>query len=154
RALELAPKLEYGKYLLTEIQKRRTASMAPEEGRRDAAVAVRHIPGRNGGWLLGGKAKFPLFYNQTKQFSRRGAQVAEQTRASLQRKWLGGTGEAWSPKCDLFLHATAQDYSRATRQYNSPGHSFLKMENGRLVVRRIDLHCDEVNLLSAILPHE
>jgi len=30
----------------------------------------------------------------------------------------------------------------------------MKLENGRLVVRRIDLHCDDANLLRAILPHE
>ena len=28
------------------------------------------------------------------------------------------------------------------------------MENGRPVVRRIHLHCDDVNMLTAILPHE
>jgi hypothetical protein len=186
-ALKLAPKLEYGNYLLTEIQKRRAIlekgtvplsskgpSPSPDpltlpspqsrgEGRvrgdsdersRDPAVAVRHAPGRSDGWLLAETANFRIFHNQSQEFVERVAQVAEQTRTRLQQKWFGSSNEAWSPKCDLFLHATSQDYSRATGQYNSPGHSFLKMENGRLVVRRIDLHCDDAHMLIAILPHE
>src|SRR5207244_3282532 len=28
------------------------------------------------------------------------------------------------------------------------------MENGRLVTRRIDLHCDDPNMIVAVLPHE
>jgi len=52
------------------------------------------------------------------------------------------------------LHATTQDYSRKTGQYNSPGHSSIRIEGGRLVERRVDLHCDEPNLLTAVLPHE
>jgi hypothetical protein len=82
------------------------------------------------------------------------AQIVERTRNNVQRKWFGSTSDTWNPKCDVFLHATAQDYSNVTRQYNSPGHSFLKLENGRLVIRRIDLHCDDPNMLGAILPHE
>src|SRR5439155_17065267 len=81
-------------------------------------------------------------------------QVAERTRASLQRKWFGGNGETWNPKCDVFLYPTAQDYGRATGQQQSPGHSYLKVENGRPVIRRIYLHGDDANMLSSILPHE
>jgi hypothetical protein len=153
-ALELAPRLDYGKYLLTEIQKRRTASSTSEESRRDLAVAVHHVPGGVEGWFLAESANFRIFHHQSAEFAERVAQIAERTRASLLRKWFGSGGDTWNPKCDLFLHATAQDYSRVTGQYNSPGHSFLKMENGRLVIRRIDLHCDDSNMLSAILPHE
>lgn len=145
RALDLAPQLEYGRYLLSEIQKRRSAGTGAE---------VRHASGRSDGWLLAESANFRIFHNQSPEFAERIAQVAEDTRASLQRKWFGNTMEGWSPKCDVFLHATAQDYSQATGQHNSPGHSYLKLENGRMVVRRIDLHCDDANLLSAVLPHE
>jgi hypothetical protein len=52
------------------------------------------------------------------------------------------------------LHATASDYSHATGQYNSPGHSSIRIENGRFIVRRIDLHCDDAYMMTAILPHE
>src|SRR5207248_258523 len=117
-------------------------------------VAVQHLAGKNDGWLLAESANFRIFHNQAREFAERVAQVAEQTRTRVQQKWLGGSSDNWSLKCDLFLHATAQDYSQATGQYNSPGHSFLRMENGRAVVRRIYLRCDDPNLLSAVLPHE
>jgi hypothetical protein len=76
----------------------------------------------------------------------------------MQRKWFGADGEAWSPKCDLYLHATAQDYGRVTGQAtNSPGHSRIETDpgTGRVVSRVIHLHCENPGaLLSAVLPHE
>lgn len=153
-ALDLAPRLEYGQRLLSEIQTRRTGGTAPDDRRRDPSETVRHAPGKYEGWLLAESANFRVFHNQAQEFAERVAQVAERTRASLQQKWFGRISETWNPKCDLFLYATARDYNRATGQTNSPGHSYLKMENGRAVVRRIHLHCDEGNLLAAILPHE
>jgi len=82
------------------------------------------------------------------------ARVAETVRAKTAQKWFGQAGPAWTPRCDIYLHATAADYGRATGQYNSPGHSSIRIENGRFVIRRIDLHCDDPGLLEAILPHE
>jgi hypothetical protein len=71
------------------------------------------------------------------------------------RKWLGSVPEDWSPRCDIFLHPTAQDYSRETgKAATSPGHSSLKMEAGRVIIRRIDLHWEACNLLVAVVPHE
>jgi len=154
RALDLAPKLEYGKYLLSEIQTRRTAGTGPAGSPRDPAIAVRHLPDRKDGWLLAESANFRIFHNQAPEFAERVAQVAERTRANLQQKWFGGAGDAWNPKCDLFLYTTAEDYSRDTGQSHSPGHSYLKVESGRLVIRRIYLHSDDANMLTAILPHE
>src|SRR5207244_1536980 len=64
---------------------------------------------------------------------------------------------AWESKCDLYLHPTAQDYSRATGvPTTSPGHSRIESEtNGsRIIGRRMDLHCENPAMLTAILPHE
>jgi hypothetical protein len=83
------------------------------------------------------------------------ARVAERTRVEMQRKWFGVEGARWSPPCEIYLHATGQDYSRATGvPATSPGHSSFRVESGRVVSRRIDLHCDDPNLLTAVLPHE
>jgi tetratricopeptide (TPR) repeat protein len=175
-ALDLAPRLAYGKYLLAEIQKRRggtpsrppvldgasardsreglASSATAEASRAEPAVPLRHFQRQADGWSMAESPNFRIYYTLSPEWAARAAQVAERTRATLQQKWFGALGETWNPKCDLFLHATCQDYSRATGQQNSPGHSSLKMENGRLVVRRIDLHCDDPNLLGAVLPHE
>jgi hypothetical protein len=153
-ALDLAPRLEYGKQLLSEIEKRRTASTpSVQAGKGEGAAAVR--PGAPAdGWSVAESANFRVFHTQSQELAERTAAVAERTRAAMQQKWFGGQGDAWSPKCDLYLHATGEDYSRATGVRNSPGHSSIRMENGRVVLRRIDLHCDEPNMLTAVLPHE
>jgi hypothetical protein len=53
------------------------------------------------------------------------------------------------------LHATGQDYSRFTGvPESSPGHSSIRSEGSRILSRRIDLRCDDPNLLTAVLPHE
>jgi hypothetical protein len=85
--------------------------------------------------------------------AQRVAEVAEHTRVAMQLKWFSGTS-VWTPKCDLYLHADGKQYSQATGQYNSPGHSSVRIENARVIVRRIDLHCDDANMISAVLPHE
>src|SRR5262249_5791649 len=73
----------------------------------------------------------------------------------MQRKWLGQSLPPWNPKCEIFLHASAQDYSRATGvPASSPGHSSFQLDAGRVLSRRIDLHCDDNNIFMAILPHE
>jgi hypothetical protein len=73
----------------------------------------------------------------------------------MYRRWAGAVPEDWSPRCDLYLHATAQDYSKATGvPANSPGHSTIRSEGGRVTGRRIDLHIDDPAMLIAVLPHE
>ena len=97
---------------------------------------------------------FRIYHKQSSEAAEQAAQVAEGARARVQQKWFGDAGEVWDLKCDLYLHPRADDYSRETGKYNSPGHSTMRVENGRLVVRRIDVHCDDPNMLVAVLPHE
>jgi hypothetical protein len=153
-ALDLAPRLEdYGKGLLKRIQERQAA--ADGAGRDEAPVAVRHTPRQADGWAVAETANFRVFHNQPREVAERVAQVAERTRAAMQRKWFGDAGEDWNPRCDLYLHATAQDYSQATGvPANTPGHSTIRAEAGRVVGRRMDLHCDFPNLVATVLPHE
>ncbi|MBV9125754.1 MAG: hypothetical protein JO112_20585 [Planctomycetes bacterium] len=149
-ALELAPKLEFGYSLLAEIQKRRTGAFDPP------AVVVRHRGPTADGWNVAETDNFRIFHNQSRELAEQTARVAERTRTAMQRKWFGATGASWSPKCDIYLHATGEDYCRATSvPATSPGHSsFRFLENGRVASRRIDLHCDDPNMLIAVLPHE
>ena len=106
------------------------------------------------GWQIAETANFRIFHNQAGDLAERVAGIAEKTRATVEARWFAGASAPWEPKCNIYLHATGQDYSRKTGQYNSPGHSSIRIEAGRLVERRVDLHCDEANLLTAILPHE
>ncbi len=146
QTLELAPRLDYGKYLLDEIQKRRGAAVA---------VLVRHFERGSDGWARAETSHFRIFHNQSREMAEQAAQVAEKTRVAMHGKWFGTAGEEWNPRCDLYLHATAQDYSKATGvPANSPGHSSIRSDGPRVIGRRIDLHVDDPNLLTAVLPHE
>lgn len=152
QAIEMAPRLDYGKYLLEEIQKRRKPT-APEA--EAPAVAVKHQERGADGWARAETTNFRILHNQSREFAEKVAQAAERTRLAMHQKWLGGQPEAWTPRCDLYLHATAAEYSKATgKSEQLPGHSTITSERSRVVARRIDLRCDEAALLTVNLPHE
>ncbi len=84
------------------------------------------------------------------------ADIAECTRIELYRTWYGGLPESnWTPKCDIYIHDSADQYARITKQGpGSPGHSQTGIDRGRITSRRIDLRRDGPDLTHAILPHE
>jgi hypothetical protein len=120
-------------------------------------VAVRHLGKGPQGWEVAETTNFRVFHKQQRDLAEKAARAAEQTRAAMYRKWFGQSGEAWNPRCDMYLHASAQDYSRATGQSAAlQGHSRIESDRdtGRVVARRIDLHVDHPRMLDAVLPHE
>lgn len=154
-ALTLAPQLDFGKHLLEEITKRRQedSSAADETG----AIAIRDLGNDADGWHVLETANFRIYHTQSAAFGEQAARIAEHTRATMMKRWFGTTGDAWTPKCDLYLHATAQDYHRTTHAPEaSPGHSSFNFDRGnhRLLGRRMDLRCDNPTVLTAVLPHE
>jgi hypothetical protein len=148
-ALKLAPKLApVGDHLLARLRERAEAGAA-------GPVEVRHTPRQGGGWAVAETTNFRIFHRTTRETAARGARVAEATRVAMARKWFGEAPAGWSPRCDVYLHATAQDYARATgAQAWSPGHSTVSREGERVIARRLDLRCDDPNMLTGILPHE
>jgi hypothetical protein len=155
QTMELAPRLDYGNYLLAEIHKRRGVSGNTPAAAADTPVSVRHFERGSDGWARAETTNFRIFHNQPRELAEQIAAVAERTRAAMAQKWLGKALAAWEPPCDIYLHATAQDYSKATRApTNSPGHSSIGTEGARVVSRRIHLHADEPSLLTAALPRE
>ncbi len=145
------PQLQtFGKELLGKIQER-----AAPRAQETPPAAVTHQPGKQGAWSVAETANFRVFHNQPREFAEKVAQVAEATRSAMGRKWFGDAGPDWKPRCDVYLYATAEDYSRDRGvPPNSPGHSTVRVEGGRVLERRIDLHCDEAGLQIAVLPHE
>jgi tetratricopeptide (TPR) repeat protein len=150
-AMSTAPKLTaFGQDLLRRVQERR-GQAAPEA----AKVEVRHTPAQGQGWAVAETANFRVLHRQSQDLAGQVARVAEQTRLSASRKWFGEPAPPWSPRCDIYLHATAQDYARATMAPTvSPGHSSFQNDGDRVLVRRIDLHCDDPGMVTAVLPHE
>src|SRR5262249_551601 len=114
-----------------------------------------HLGRSADGWAVAETTNFRIHHNQPRELVEKAAQVAERTRWDMQRKWFGTNGDVWNPKCDLFLHATAHDYNRVTdAPAGSPGHSSFKLGSGPVLSRKIDVHCDNPNVLIAVLPHE
>jgi hypothetical protein len=154
----MAPRLEdTARWLLREIEERRNSRGAPADvnGPAPADFKLRHGDRNPQGWYVAETANFRIFHNQPRDVVERAARVVEQTRAAMGRKWFAKAGTDWSPRCDLYLHADGKEYSRATGvAASSPGHSRIETEAGRVISRRIDVHCDNPNVLAAVLPHE
>lgn len=153
RALELAPQLDFGQQLLAEIGKRRSAPTPMPD--RWQNLPVQHAHRNQYGWCLAESANFRVFHNQPQELAARVAREAERTRTEMMAKWFGSVERPWNSKCDIYLHATAQDYHKLTGlPTDSPGHSKLAMEGTRLVAPQVHLRCDHSNMVTAILPHE
>ena len=62
----------------------------------------------------------------------------------------------WDEPCEIYLYATAEDYSLATGQPPQvAGHSsFDVRRTAASSRRRIDIHCDDPNAFVGVLPHE
>jgi hypothetical protein len=154
QAVRLSPKMEaYAREkLLPRIRELREGKLAEAE---PVAVAVRHLDGKEKGWEVAETSNFRIFHQGQKETAERVARAAEQARTAAARRWLGESVADWKPICEVYLHANAQDYSRATNQpATSPGHSTVMLDAGRIMSRRIDLRRDEPTLLTQRLPHE
>ncbi|HEV3203242.1 MAG TPA: hypothetical protein VGY77_02610, partial [Gemmataceae bacterium] len=149
---------DFGKQLLIEIEKRRqqaAAAISKNEETDLPPASIQHLGRNTDGWSVTETANFRIYHTQTENVAEEAARAAERTRFLMLRKWIGGTADTWNPKCNMVLHATAQDYSRATGvPAGSPGHSSFQLEGAHVLSRRVDLHCDVPDMLSAVLPHE
>jgi hypothetical protein len=158
-AMALAPaKLEgAGQDLLRRIQERRrdaeSIDTQPTEDR--TPVAVRHQERAANGWAIAETTNFRVYHNQPREIAEKAAQVAERTRTAMLRKWFDEGSDPWPQKCELYLCATADEYARlGNAPATSPGHSAIQADAGRITVRRMFMHCDNPNMLIAVLPHE
>jgi tetratricopeptide (TPR) repeat protein len=147
-ALSLAPKLDpFGQQLLERIREQR-------QDAGDLAVAVQHLQPINS-WSVTQTTNFRILHHLSREEAEKVARIAEGTRARMSRKWFGQEPKPWSPRCDIYLHANADAYTRATQAPRaSPGHSTFQIEGGRVLARRIDLRLDNDHALEAVLPHE
>jgi len=157
-AMALSPRLDdFGKDLLQKIQDRRAAGPGKDAGTGGEApfVTVRQLPAGSDGWAVAETTNFRVYHRQKPELAEQAVRIAEKTRVDMLRKWFGDLDPEWNPKCEIRLHLTAEDYTTEARvPPDSPGHSTLLADGGRLVGRRIDLHCDDPNMLTGVLPHE
>ena len=143
-AMRLSARLEgFGQKLLEKV-------VQPAKA---VAVAVKHS--KLGSWNVAETDSFRVFHKDTAQFAEKAAGIVEATRAGMTRKWFGEEPAAWSPRCDIYLHATGEGYAKETgAPATAPGHSTIDLANGRVVRRRVDIRMDDANALIGVLPHE
>jgi hypothetical protein len=133
-------------------QARGGASSRPKSA---ADVKVRHHEQPLGSWYLSETRNFRVFHNQPWELAERVARAAERARAAAYAKWFARAAADWNPRCDIYVHANGQDYTRET---GLPAEAFgfarTRHEEGRIAVRRVDVHCDAPDMCTAVLLHE
>lgn len=84
------------------------------------------------------------------------AESCERWRARCQTAWLGENSAAWPKRCEVVVHSTVGAYSRTLGpgSERTSGCSTIRIEQGQVIERRIDLRFDAENWASESLPHE
>lgn len=109
-------------------------------------------------WTLAESANFRCWSQLDQASARQLAETCEAWRDSLRATWLTvSEKELWIPKCEVVVHPDCMQYNHAlgdSRQDLSVGSTRMTIDNGRIVMRRIDLRADVPDWAQAALPHE
>lgn len=108
-------------------------------------------------WTIVETENFQICCDDSKVTAESLAKHAECLRSELQRKWFGKVrDQAWSPKCQIVLHAKVSTYVSAVGRGSerTVGSSLIKVDDGKILSRKIDLLKRNNDFLSAALPHE
>lgn len=112
---------------------------------------------RSRGWSVEETANFRVWLQADTRETRQLARLCESIREQLQAAWLGEASDtAWTPKCDIVVHASAAGYCRClgSGAAKSVGCAAINVDGERVVCRRIDLRADAADWRRAALPHE
>jgi hypothetical protein len=144
---------EFGNNLLRRLEQGRESSGAE---RPTPTVEVKHTPRQQGQkWAMVETTYFRVLHNQEPEFAEQVVRAAEAARVSAARKWFNDDGVTWTPRCDIILYPSREDYLRETQApIDSPGHAAIRSEGERIVARHVHLRIDEKGMLTHVLPHE
>jgi len=140
-SLRLGPDrlMPFGKQLLDEL------------GRRGATTSTAVVSG----WEVIEGASFRVLYQGNRQLASELAHTSEAARRAMYERWAGPPATEWTPRCDVYLHATAADYAKATgKNAEMVGHTTVSSKGERVLSRRIDLRRDDPGILDGTLPHQ
>jgi hypothetical protein len=124
-------------------------------GCQDGACACLRRSESNG-WKVIESASFRIHHIGDAVTAERLAKVCERLRQSLRERWIGDTANIrWTPKCDLILYPTANDFQRLTRQpAERLGFADLEIGDGQVWMRRLHVRADDLQRLDKLLVHE
>lgn len=108
------------------------------------------------GWQIVESQSFRIHHVGPSSVAKRLAPLCEQTRLSLQKRWLADTTKTdWTPKCDLFLYPSGAEFQRLTRlPMETWGFADLEIGDGKVWLRRLHVRADDSQRLDKLLVHE
>jgi hypothetical protein len=146
----------------TETVKKRESLSPDALSPRDRAqettpppIVVRLLDRREAGWDVAETDHFRVFHVEQPDLAREAAIAAERARTAAYHKWFTDDSPDWDQCGEVYIYATGRDYSAGSGAPPfSPGHSEIRVDGGRVVMRRIHVHADDAGMVSAVLPHE
>ncbi len=108
-------------------------------------------------WHVVETANFKIFAFGARGASPETAEACETLRGRLIGQWLGsGATSAWTPKCELVLHASDDGYVREVGSggRQSLASSLVDRSQGRVTLRRIDVRATQASWQTTALAHE
>jgi hypothetical protein len=99
---------------------------------------------------------FRIQYCTSAERLRELAIACERLKSHSQSTWLNTASATWQPRCEVVVHATVETYSRllGPGSERTSGCATIRLHQGRVAERRIDVRADADGWLSDTLPHE
>lgn len=131
----------------------------PSSGAEDTELVVPRVHVHRGvPWISDRTESFRTYARCSAADSHAFAALCEQQRARLRKRWdeSGDSSASWNPPCVVCVHCTRHEYRLAVGPCS--GHTsagcMIQRDQGRVVLRRIDLCAEDPEWLSSGLPHE
>jgi hypothetical protein len=138
----------------TELQKVGQAVIANAKAKGASSLAS---PGREPGEPANviETASFRVRHAGNRELAEAVAKAAEEQRKAIFERWSGPPAGAWSPKCEITIHPTAEAYAKATgRPPGSTGNAAVRLTDGHATERGIHLRADDAGITANALPRE
>ena len=123
----------------------------------DPIIAIPLSVRVDGAWTVVESSNFRCRCQLPESDARRLAECCETWRTRLRKTWITHADAAhWQPKCDVCVHPGKSAYNTALNRPGdtSVGSTMMNFDQGRAVLRRIDLRADASDWSNAALPHE
>lgn len=129
------------------------SAWADEEAAASVALSVRS----DGRWTVVETPNFRCRCQLPEADAKRLAECCEAWRNRLRKIWItDATTANWLPRCEVCVHPGKAAYNLALNRPNdvSVGSTMMNFDQGRTVLRRIDVRADASDWSNAALPHE
>lgn len=110
-----------------------------------------------GGWTVIETSNFRCRCQLPEADARRLAECCEAWRGRLRKMWITDPDVSnWVPKCEVCVYPDKAAYNAALKRPgdSSVGSTMMNFDQGRTVLRRIDVRADASDWSNAALPHE